>query len=223
MNTATETLQIDEAVRQAAADGLIAIGHELHARAWSRATSSNYSVRLTAVDSSPQETRLLVTASGKHKDRLTRDDFVLLDGFGNPAEASAQKSSAETMLHIVLAQKTNAGAILHTHSVWGTLLSDHFAEQGVLQIAGYEMLKALEGITSHESSVALDIFPNSQDIPVMAEHLRSRLTDKENPIQHAFLIRKHGLYTWGKDLDAARASLEALEFLMECEARRLGF
>lgn len=214
---------IDLTLRTSAADGLIAIGKELHARGWSRATSSNYSVRLTPINFNNEQSRLLVTASGKHKDRLTRDDFVLLDGNGNSVEKSAPASSAETMLHVVLAQETTAGAILHTHSVWGTLLSDRFADAGKIVIKGYEMLKALDGISSHDAAAKIEIFPNSQDIPYMAEELRARLTDTKNPLVNAFLIHKHGLYTWGKDLDAARASLEALEFLFECEARRLGF
>ena len=221
METTKES--IDLSLRTSAANGLIAIGKELHARGWSRATSSNYSVRLTPLEYSNEETRLLVTASGKHKDRLTPDDFVLLDGNGNSVEESAPASSAETMLHVVLAQETSAGAILHTHSVWGTLLSDRFAKAEVLTIEGYEMLKALEGISTHEAEAKIEIFPNSQDIAGMAEELRARLTDTKNPLVNAFLIHKHGLYTWGKDLDAARASLEALEFLFECEARRLGF
>lgn len=226
MKATTETptkQRVDQTLRNYAADGLIAIGHELHGRGWSRATSSNYSVRLSDPSANTAETRLLVTASGKHKDRLTRDDFVLIDGEGRAVEADALKSSAETMLHVVLAAETNAGAILHTHSVWGTLLSDRFASEGKLIISGYEMLKALDEISTHDASAEIDIFANTQDISAMGEQLRSRLTDKANPLKNAFLIQKHGLYTWGKDLDAARASLEALEFLFECEARRLGF
>lgn len=215
-------LLFDPHLRIEAADGLIAIGHEFYGRGWSRATSSNYSVRLSKPSVSAKETRLLVTASGKHKDRLTRNDFVLLDGEGRAVEPNSPKSSAETMLHVVLAAETDAGAILHTHSVWGTLLSDRFASDGKLIISGYEMLKALDGISTHEASIKIDIFPNTQDIEAMSEQLRSRLTNKANPLRNAFLIQKHGLYTWGKDLDAARASLEALEFLFECEGRRLG-
>ena len=38
---------------------------------------------------------------------------------------------------------------------------------------------------------------------------------------HGFLIQKHGLYTWGDSLADARRHLEAIEFLMECEGRRV--
>ncbi|MEO1065636.1 MAG: class II aldolase/adducin family protein, partial [Actinomycetota bacterium] len=138
--------------RRRAADGLRAIGVECHARGWSRATSSNYSVRLSA-----DPLRLLVTASGKHKDRLGPGDFVVVGPDGQPAEPTEHRSSAETMLHVVLAEATGVGAILHTHSVRGTLLSDRCGPEGVVTLAGYEMLKALPGISTHDTAVDLAI------------------------------------------------------------------
>ncbi|TWT42883.1 Methylthioribulose-1-phosphate dehydratase [Botrimarina hoheduenensis] len=199
----------------------MAVGAELHARGWSLATSSNYSVTLDR-----QPLRLLVTASGKHKDRLTEADFVTIDDQGRAVADGAPKSSAETMLHVVLARAADAGAVLHTHSVWGTLLSDRFASQQQLTISGYEMLKALPGVTTHETAITLPILPNTQDIGAMAQDLERLLAtagqkSEGSPPLSAFLIHKHGLYTWGADLDAARRQIEALEFLMECEGRRL--
>ncbi|MGL4514834.1 MAG: methylthioribulose 1-phosphate dehydratase, partial [Lacipirellulaceae bacterium] len=202
--------------RLAAARGLAAIGREFHGRGWSRATSSNYSVRLSS-----DPVRLLVTASGLHKDRLGDGDFVLLDDRGEHAEPSPHKSSAESMLHVVLVRDAAAGAVLHTHSVWGTVLSDHYGVQGSLPLAGYEMLKGLSGVTTHDTSVDVPIFPNTQDIPALAERVRERLADATLPPMQAFLIHKHGLYAWGATLDDARRHVEALEFLMECEGRRL--
>ena len=39
------------------------------------------------------------------------------------------------------------------------------------------------------------------------------------PAAHAFLIRRHGLYTWGTDLDQATRHIEILEFLLETTGR----
>lgn len=211
---------IDANDRQLAAEGLCDIGAELHQRGWSRATSSNYSVRL-----GEDPLRLLVTASGKHKDRLGPDDFVLVGDEGTPIEADSPKSSAETMLHVVLAQSVGshhvgAGAILHTHSVWGTLLSDKYGAAGQVSLAGYEMLKAFPGVTTHDTCVDVAIFPNTQDIGTLAAELREQLAAGDESLRYGFLIHKHGLYTWGADLDEARARLEAFEFLFECEGRK---
>jgi methylthioribulose-1-phosphate dehydratase len=197
-------------------EALRAIGHMLWQRGWSAGTSSNYSVVLGR-----DPIQLIVTASGKDKGHLQRDDFVLVDGQGQPSFPGQPKSSAETMLHVVLAADPDVGAVLHTHSVWATLLSDYFFEQGHVLIEGYEMLKGLAGIATHETSQRMAIFENTQDIPALAENVRARLEDPTDPIRHGFLIRNHGLYTWGHDLAEARRHIEILEFLFEVLGRKL--
>ncbi len=196
-------------------DQLRECGQFFHQRGWSVGTSSNYSVVL---GTAPVE--LIVTASGKDKGRLQRDDFVHVGADGKPIETDQPKSSAETMLHVVLAEQEGIGCILHTHSVWGTLLSDHFFADAGFEISGFEMLKGLQGITSHEESHWLPIFENTQDIPTLAEEVKSRLIDPMEPMTHGFLIRKHGLYTWGEDVFSARRHIEIYEFLFECIARQ---
>src|SRR5438132_8981092 len=117
-------------------DALREVGRNFWDRGWSLGTSSNYSV---VVDREPLT--LLVTASGKDKGRLGRNDFVLVDEHGQPTTGGQPKSSAETLLHIAAASQPDVGAVLHTHSVWTTVLSDLFFAQGGFEIAGYEMLK----------------------------------------------------------------------------------
>jgi methylthioribulose-1-phosphate dehydratase len=183
-------------------------------------TSSNYSVVL---DREPLE--LLLTASGKDKGRLTNTDFVRVDATGQRIDRPgdefppANKPSAETLLHVALAELPDVGAVLHTHSVWATLLSDRHAAAGGLEIEGFEMLKGLEGITTHETRKWVPIFENTQDIAALANDLRDQLNDPNKPLDHGFLIRKHGLYTWGRDLAAARRHIEIFEFLFECIGR----
>lgn len=191
-------------------------GRLFHQRGWSVGTSSNYSVVL---NNDPVE--LIVTASGKDKGRLEDDDFVHINAQGQPIGTDQPKSSAETMLHVILAELESVGAILHTHSVWGTLLSDYYFDDGMIEISGYEMLKGLEGITSHETTHWIPIFENTQDILALAEEVRSRLADPMDSMTHGFLIRNHGLYSWGKDVFAARRHIEIYEFLFEVLARKL--
>jgi methylthioribulose-1-phosphate dehydratase len=193
------------------------IGAEFHARGWSLGTSSNYS---TVVNREPL--RLLLTASGKDKGRLGDDDFVLVDESGRSIEADAPRPSAETLLHCVLARQPGIGAVLHTHSIWGTVLSDAFYPRGRLPIAGYEMLKGLDGVSTHEYRAEIEIFENTQDIASLASVVERRLDDAERPLRHGFLIRRHGLYTWGRDLEEARRHVEVLEFLFEVVGRTLG-
>lgn len=193
------------------------IGAEFHARGWSLGTSSNYS---TVVNREPL--RLLLTASGKDKGRLGDDDFVLVDESGRNVEPDAPRPSAETLLHCVLAKQPGVGAVLHTHSIWGTVLSDAFHPRGRLPIEGYEMLKGLTGVSTHEYRAEIEIFENTQDIASLASVLERRLGDAQQALRHGFLIRRHGLYTWGRDLEEARRHVEVLEFLFEVVGRTMG-
>ena len=216
------------AKHQALIDQLRECGQLFHSRGWSVGTSSNYSV---VTGSDPVE--LIVTASGKDKGRLSRQDFVVIGPDGQPTEPDQPKSSAETMLHVVLAdhpcwphpskseELVPSSAILHTHSIWGTLLSDHFFGQGGIEFTGYEMLKGLEGITTHQATHWLPIFENTQDIDALAREVKDMLQSTPEKMTHGFLIRNHGLYTWGRDVFAARRHIEIYEFLFEITARKI--
>ena len=190
-------------------------GRLFYQRGWSVGTSSNYSY---VVNREPLE--LLVTASGKDKGKLQNNDFVRVDRDGKPVAPDQPKSSAETMLHVVAAEYTGANSILHTHSVWATILSDHFLDQGGLWIEGFEMLKGLKGIPTHEHREWVPIFENTQDIPQLATQVSAVFENPESSI-HGYLIRKHGLYTWGRDFEEAKRHVEIFEFLLECIGRQL--
>jgi len=198
-----------------AATGLCETGRMLYARGWAMATSGNYSVILQR-----NPLRLLVTASGRHKGELVESDFVQLGASGEVVAGTGQPS-AETELHLALAGVPGIGAILHTHSVWNTLLSEAYFAQGEIELFGFELLKALEGISTHAARVPIAIFDNTQDITALASELRPRLAACDLATRHAFLIRGHGLYTWGATLADARRHVEALEFLFEVVGRRL--
>ena len=196
-------------------EALRRVGHVFWKRGWSLGTSSNYSV---VVERDPL--MLLVTASGKDKGQLLGDDFVLVGASGQPTLPDQPKSSAETMLHCIAAKEFGTvGAVLHTHSVWSTLLSQRFAAQGGIMFEGFEMLKGLSGVQSHAHREWLPIFENTQDIPALAEKVVAAHAD--SPIGHGYLIRGHGIYTWGKDLAEAYRHIEIWEFLLECLGRQI--
>ncbi len=195
-------------------DHLREAGRIFWERGWSVGTSSNYSAVINR-----QPLQLLLTASGKHKGRLTRSDFVLVDGSGSSLHADQPKSSAETLLHCVAAENEDVGAVLHTHSIWSTVLSDRFAPQGGILLEGYEMLKGLSGVTTHAHAEWLPIFENTQDIPELAQRVRAAMKSSRQTLAHGYIIRRHGIYTWGKDIDEAFRHIEVIEFLLECLGR----
>ncbi len=194
--------------------GLLAnIGQDFYRRGWVLGTSGNFSA---VAGQNPL--RLLITASGMHKGQLTAERFVQIDATGK-VMAGAGRPSDETHLHLALVRQRGAQAVLHTHSVWSTVLSDAFAKQGGIRIAGYEMLKGLAGVRTHEHEEWLPILENSQDMTALAVKLEDTL--KTQPQMHGFLLRGHGLYTWGQSISEAQRHVEILEFLLEVTGRTL--
>ena len=175
-------------------------------RGWCRATSGNFSTRIDA-------THCLITQSGRDKSRLGENDLMIC-GIDGVAIDAACRPSAETPLHCLLYElDSTVGAVLHTHSVCATTLSLHGGDE--IRIRGYEMQKALTGITTHEDDIAVKIFANDQDMQALA----GRVGDA----WHAgalglpgFLIAGHGLYAWGRTLEEAVRHVEGFEFLLEC-------
>ncbi len=187
------------------------MGRRFYARGWALGTSGNFSAVV-----SRRPFRLAITESGHDKRTLRPAHIVTVDANGKRVGRGG-RPSAETLLHVTIARAKGAGAIVHTHSVYGTLLSDRHGDAGGFHIHGYEMLKGLEGVTSHEHQEWVPILENDQDMPRLAGVLEKTLAGK--PETHAVLLRRHGLYTWGETLAAAERHVEILEFLFETLAR----
>lgn len=198
----------------ASAIELAEAGREFYRRGWVLGTSGNFSMLLAR-----KPLRICVTASGIEKGNLDETNFLELDddaeilqGFGKP--------SAETLLHLTIYRfMPKARSILHTHSVWGTILSDHFFEQGAIKIEGYEMLKGLAGVTTHEHTEKVPIIENSQDYIALSHVIENVIRDNEG--MHGIYLRRHGLYTWGESVSEARRQVEIFEFLFEVIGRQL--
>jgi methylthioribulose-1-phosphate dehydratase len=193
---------------------LVEIGKNFYSRGWVLGTSGNFSAVL-----SREPLRLAITTKGSDKGKLTQAQFLEIDGVGNVVRngGDEQQPSAEASLHLAVVRCMNADAVLHTHSVWSTVLSDMHASRGGIVLEGYEMLKGLDGVGTHQHKEYLPILENSQDMIELAQRVSATLQEY-NGI-HGFLLRGHGLYTWGVSLEEAIHNVEILEFLMEVLVR----
>jgi methylthioribulose-1-phosphate dehydratase len=180
---------------------------ELSALGWTPATSSNFSRRMDGQ-------HVAITVSGRDKGKLTEADIMVVDLDGQPV-ATDQKSSAETLLHTQLYKRfPDIGCVLHTHSHNQTVASRLYAGAGHVHLAGYELLKAFTGNTTHDVEIDVPVFANTQDMHTLAAQVDTLL---DRQMLWGYLIDGHGLYAWGRDMADARRHLEAFEFLLGCE------
>jgi methylthioribulose-1-phosphate dehydratase len=194
-----------------AAAELARIGKDFYARGWVLGTSGNFSAVI-----SREPLRLAITSTGLDKGALTPAQFLEIDGAASVIRGDG-RPSAEALLHVAIVNCVGAGAVLHTHSVWSTVLSGSHASQGGIALEGYEMLKGLEGVHTHKHREWLPILENSQDMVELGARV-SQTLEADSGI-HGFLLKEHGLYTWGVGLREAKRHVEILEFLMEVLVR----
>ncbi len=197
--------RVDELIRQA---------RTFYARGWMWGTSGNLSVKLA---DSPM--RIAVTASGRSKGDLAYEGIAI-----EPASARAEypwlaspapKPSAETCIHQAIYEAApSAGAVLHVHTVAGTLLSmDGLPERegGTLRIEGLEMLKGW-GLKPGEAA-DVPVLPNWRELERIAAAVKERIAAGAGV--PAFLVWGHGVTVWGKDQEQARNHLEIAEFVFQ--------
>lgn len=196
------------------ANNLVICGREFYRRGWVLGTSGNFSAVLEN-----EPLRVCITASGNDKGALTETHFLEIDEQENVLKGIG-KPSAETQIHLAIYKlfpKTRS--ILHTHSVWGTILSDKYFKNGAIEIEGYEMLKGLSGVKTHEHKEILPIVENSQNYDELSKTIEEVLL--KNPNVHGVYLRRHGLYTWGESVAEATRHIEIFEFLFEVLGRSL--
>ncbi len=187
------------------------LAQNFYRRGWALGTSGNFSGVV-----SWQPLRLAVTPTRLDKGTLGFRDILEIDDATRVVRGTGQPSS-ETTVHLAIVRLRGAGAVLHTHSVWNTILSEAYAGDGGLTIEGFEMLKGLEGVSTHTHREWLPIIQNCQDVAWLARMAEAVL--REHPTTHGMLLRGHGLYSWGRELTEAKRHVEVLEFLLEVLGR----
>ena len=197
------------------ASNLTAVAKSFHGRGWLLGTSGNLSA---VVQREPL--KLAMSPSGVDKGEVMPDQMLTIDENARIVDQDSGKPSDESLLHIRIVKERGASAVLHTHSVWNNILSDLYAPEGGVTISGYEMWKGLQGVRTHEHSEWLPIIDNSQNMPALADSIAQTLN--EHPNAHGFLLRRHGLYSWGETLAQAKRHIEILEFLLETMGRTSG-
>jgi methylthioribulose-1-phosphate dehydratase len=200
----------------AVAQALATAGRTFHTRGWVLGTSGNFSAVISA-----RPLRLAITASSVDKGALRAGQILEVNERGERVKGRGGEPSAETLLHLEIVRRRGAAAVLHTHSVWSTLLSDVHGDRAAIELSGYEMLKGLQGVATHEHTELVPIIENDQDMARLSRALGAALD--RAPQAHGVLLRRHGLYTWGASIAEAVRHVEIFEFLFETVGRRAAY
>ncbi|WML56993.1 methylthioribulose 1-phosphate dehydratase [Neobacillus sp. PS2-9] len=187
------------------------IKDELAERDWFMGTSGNLAIKV-----SDHPLQFLVTASGKDKRKRTSEDFLLVDEFGRPVEETHLKPSAETLLHVEIYRKTNAGCSLHVHTIDNNVISEVYGDHGEVTFKGQELIKAFDK-WEEDAVLKIPIIRNYAHIPTLANKFSENVSEDSG----AVLIRNHGITVWGRNAFEAKKILEASEFLFRYQLRLL--
>ena len=101
----------------ALSEQLVAVMADVHRRGWCDGTGGNFSCVLQ-----PEPLQLLMAPSGVDKGQVAAHELIVVDGQAQVQQGTG-KASAETLLHLAIVRTCGAGAVLHSHSQAGTLLS----------------------------------------------------------------------------------------------------
>jgi methylthioribulose-1-phosphate dehydratase len=189
-------IPFDQAVQD-----VIRMAHHAGARDWVPATSGNFSVRMDAKTCA-------VTASGGDKGKVTSEGVIQapIDGPAPP------RQSAEAELHYGLYRMdSRIGAVAHVHAKPAVLASLVFQAEGKVTLAGLELLKAFEGVKTHDVRMDVPIVDNDQDMHRLERIAQRRL--QQEGLGWGYLIAGHGLYVWGPDAATTLRHMDAFDYL----------
>ncbi|GFH26235.1 2,3-diketo-5-methylthio-1-phosphopentane phosphatase, partial [Haematococcus lacustris] len=194
----------------------------LYKMGWVGGTGGGISIK-------PTPEHIVMAPSGVQKERMQPDDMFVLDAAGTvlhtpaakPPPARPPKLSECSPLFMAAYELRGAGAVIHGHSVnalLATLLDPDATEFKVTHI---EMIKGIEGHGFYGNCV-VPIIENTARECELTDRLRQAIA--EYPQSQAVLVRRHGVYVWGKDWIQAKTQAECYDYLFQAavEMRKLG-
>jgi methylthioribulose-1-phosphate dehydratase len=173
---------------------------------------------------------IYIAPSGVQKERIRPRDVFVLDAdaldrcqvLRAPADASLRVSECQPLFFNAYRQR-DAGAVLHSHSLWPVLAARLSVPsgRGALHLRGYEMLKGLRG-KGNLDEVRIPVIPNTAREAELTESMAAAM--REHPDVDAVIVAGHGIYVWGRTWIEAKTQAECLDWLARAvvESHRLG-
>lgn len=174
---------------------------------------------------------IYMAPSGVQKERIAPEDVFLLDTadletcriLRAPASPDLRISECQPLFYNAFRER-DAGAVIHSHSVWAVLAARVAAacgERAAFVSEGLEMQKGLRGKGSLDR-VRIPIIPNTAREAELTASMAAAMASHRDV--DAVIVEGHGIYVWGRDWVQAKTQAECLDFLMRAvvEGHRLG-
>ncbi len=166
--------------------------------------------------------RVLIAPSAVQKERMTPEQMftLALDGtiIERPLDPELRPSEC-TSLFLAAIRLRDAGAVIHSHSIHAMVATLLFDRE--FTIAEIEMIKGIDGMSYHDRLVVPIIENTAQECDLTASLEAAIMAYPETK---AVLVRRHGVYVWGRDWTQAKTQAECYDYLFRAaaEMRRLG-
>lgn len=166
--------------------------------------------------------RVMMAPSGVQKERMRPEQMftIALDGsvLERPEDPALRPSECSSLFLAAIRQR-NAGAVIHSHSIHAVMATLLFDRE--LCVSHLEMIKGIEGM-SFGDRLVVPIIDNTARECDLAESLEAAI--RAYPRSNAVLVRRHGVYIWGRDWIAAKTQAECYDYLFRAavEMRRMG-
>ncbi len=193
---------------------IVELCRQMYGLGWATGTGGGISVR--------EGDRVYMAPSGVQKERLREEDIFVLDPQGEVLEAPATpglKVSECAPLFFNAYRLRGAGAVLHSHSLSAMLATLVHGE--TFECTEIEMIKGISGYGYYDR-VVVPIIENTARECELADRMAAAI--EGHPQSSAVLVRRHGVYIWGRDWKHAKTQAECYHYLFEAsvEMARLG-
>jgi len=165
---------------------------------------------------------VIVAPSAVQKERMTPEQMFTLaiDGtvIRRPADPTLRPSDCSSLFMTAIRLR-DAGAVIHSHSIHAVMATLLFDREFV--ISNLEMIKGIEGMNYYDQLVVPIIENTARECDLTAS-LEEAI--RAYPKTHAVLVRRHGVYVWGRDWVQAKTQAECYDYLFRAaaEMHRLG-
>ena len=165
--------------------------------------------------------RIYIAPSGVQKERVQSEDLFVIDMdeeiIERPNPTRGLKQSECQPLFMLAYRLRSAGAVIHSHSI-NAVMATLATESSEWRITAQEMIKGIKKGSSDESHRYDDVLV----VPIIENTAFERdLTDRMHdamaryPYTNAVLVRRHGVYVWGKSWKSAKTMAECYDYLFK--------